>query len=84
MVTVFVRPSQAWKWYFNVVGRGRCAVVDTYWQTETGSIVISPYPGATPTKSGSATLPQFGVVPELLDPHTGKPVVGKCYRTSQI
>jgi acetyl-CoA synthetase len=53
----------AWRWYHDVVGEGRCAVVDTYWQTETGGIVISPLAGVTETKPGSATLPMFGVHP---------------------
>jgi len=55
-----------WKWYFNIVGNGNCPVVDTWWQTETGGILISPLPGATPTKPGSATLPFFGIQPVLL------------------
>jgi acetyl-CoA synthetase len=63
---------EAWNWYNEKVGKGRCAVVDTYWQTETGSIIISPLPGATPTKAGSATLPFFGIDPVLLDPSTGQ------------
>jgi acetyl-CoA synthetase len=57
----------AWHWFHDVVGRGQCAVVDTYWQTETGGIVISPLPGATPVKPGSATLPMFGIRPVLVD-----------------
>ena len=56
-----------WNWYHDVVGEGRCAVVDTWWQTETGGILITPLPGATPVKPGSATLPFFGIVPELVD-----------------
>jgi acetyl-CoA synthetase len=56
-----------WKWYYNVVGKGRCPIVDTWWQTETGGILISPLPGATPTKPGSATLPFFGIEPVLLN-----------------
>ncbi|KAI8072478.1 acetyl-coenzyme A synthetase [Gongronella butleri] len=63
---------EAWDWYNEKVGRNQCAVVDTYWQTETGSIIISPLPGATPTKPGSATLPFFGIKPIILDPTTGK------------
>ena len=63
--------TQAWRWYNDHVGRGRCAIVDTFWQTETGAIMISPLPGATPTKPGSASLPFFGVVPVILDPHSG-------------
>ncbi len=58
---------EVWKWYHDVVGDGRCAVVDTWWQTETGGILISPLPGATPVKPGSATLPLFGVEPLLVD-----------------
>jgi acetyl-CoA synthetase len=57
----------AWLWYSGVVGEGRCPVVDTWWQTETGGILISPLPGATPTKPGSATKPLFGVQPVLVD-----------------
>ncbi|WP_290633492.1 acetate--CoA ligase, partial [Aquisalimonas sp.] len=58
---------EAWEWYYNVVGDGRCPIVDTWWQTETGSIMISPLPGATDLKPGSATRPFFGIEPELLD-----------------
>jgi len=58
---------EAWVWYYDVVGGGRCAIVDTWWQTETGGILISPLPGATDLKPGSATLPFFGVKPALLD-----------------
>jgi acetyl-CoA synthetase len=56
-----------WLWYHDVVGEGRCAVVDTWWQTETGGILITPLPGATPTKPGSATLPFFGIRPVIVD-----------------
>ena len=56
-----------WLWYHNVIGKGKCPIVDTWWQTETGGIMITPLPGVTSTKPGSATLPFFGVVPELLD-----------------
>ena len=56
-----------WTWYHDVVGDGRCAVVDTWWQTETGGIMITPLPGVTPSKPGSATLPFFGVDPVLVD-----------------
>ncbi|KAG1382735.1 hypothetical protein G6F61_002007 [Rhizopus arrhizus] len=63
---------EAWNWYNEKVGKNRCAVVDTYWQTETGSIIISPLPGAIPTKAGSATLPFFGIQPILLNPATGQ------------
>jgi len=57
----------AWRWYHEVVGDGRCPIVDTWWQTETGGILISPLPGATPTKPGKATLPLPGVRPQLVD-----------------
>ncbi|MFZ4411834.1 MAG: acetate--CoA ligase [Bacteroidales bacterium] len=57
---------ETWKWYYDVVGEKRCAVVDTWWQTETGGILITPLPGATPLKPGSATLPFFGIDPVLL------------------
>ncbi|CAI4228981.1 unnamed protein product [Auanema sp. JU1783] len=57
----------AWKWLYNVVGDARCAIVDTYWQTETGGHMIAPLPGATPTKPGAATFPFFGVNPVILD-----------------
>ena len=58
---------EAWLWYNNVVGEGRCPIVDTWWQTETGGIMITPLPGATPAKPGSATRPFFGVQPVLVD-----------------
>ena len=58
---------EAWEWYFNVVGDGRCPIVDTWWQTETGGILITPLPGATKLKPGSATLPFFGVEPAIVD-----------------
>ncbi len=58
---------QAWEWYFEVVGDGRCPIVDTWWQTETGGILITPLPGATALKPGSATRPFFGVVPAIMD-----------------
>jgi acetyl-CoA synthetase len=58
---------EAWEWYHRVVGEGRCPVVDTWWQTETGGIMISPLPGATDLKPGSAALPFFGVQPGLVD-----------------
>ncbi len=57
----------AWKWYFEVVGRNQCPIVDTWWQTETGSILISPLPGATPTKPGSATLPLPGIAARVVN-----------------
>ena len=58
---------EAWEWYYHVVGDGRCPVMDTWWQTETGGILIAPLPGATELKPGSATRPYFGVEPCLLD-----------------
>ena len=58
---------EAWEWYHNVVGEGRCPIVDTWWQTETGGILITPLPGVTDLKPGSATHPFFGIRPELLD-----------------
>ncbi len=59
---------EAWEWYYHIVGDGRCPIVDTWWQTETGGIMITPLPGVTDLKPGSATLPFFGVAPVLLDP----------------
>jgi acetyl-CoA synthetase len=59
---------EAWEWYYHIVGEGRCPIVDTWWQTETGGIMITPLPGVTDLKPGSATLPFFGVEPVLLDP----------------
>ncbi|NOT35327.1 MAG: acetate--CoA ligase [Candidatus Eisenbacteria bacterium] len=67
---------EIWRWYHDVVGEGRCAVVDTWWQTETGGILITPLPGVTPTKPGSATLPFFGVKPLVLDPESGRVLEG--------
>ncbi|KAG0241527.1 acetyl-CoA synthetase [Actinomortierella wolfii] len=67
---------EAWYWYNEKVGRGQCAVVDTYWQTETGSHIITPLPGAIRTKPGSATFPFFGIDPAILDPVTGKELKG--------
>ncbi|MBU2709459.1 acetate--CoA ligase [Zooshikella harenae] len=58
---------EAWEWYYHVVGDGRCPIVDTWWQTETGAILISPFPGANTLKPGSATKPFFGVKPALVD-----------------
>ncbi|MEX2236947.1 MAG: acetate--CoA ligase [Dehalococcoidia bacterium] len=58
---------EAWMWYHEVIGGGRCPIVDTWWQTETGSIMITPLPGAIPTKPGSATLPFFGCEPDVVD-----------------
>jgi acetyl-CoA synthetase len=62
---------EIWRWYHDVVGEKRCAVVDTWWQTETGGILITPLPGVTPTKPGSATLPFFGVKPIVVNPENG-------------
>ena len=58
---------EAWKWYYEVVGEEKCPIVDTWWQTETGGIMISPLPGATDMKPGSATLPFFGIQPSIVD-----------------
>jgi len=66
---------EAWLWYHRVVGDGRCPIVDTWWQTETGGILISPLPGATDLKPGSATRAFFGIVPEIVDAH-GKVLEG--------
>ncbi|WP_136645562.1 acetate--CoA ligase [Tabrizicola sp. YIM 78059] len=63
---------EAWSWYNTHVGKGKCPIVDTFWQTETGGHIITPIPGAIPQKPGSATKPFFGVKPEVLDPATGK------------
>jgi len=68
---------EAWEWYHRVVGDGRCPVVDTWWQTETGGIMISPLPGAIAQKPGSATLPFFGVQPQIVDAD-GKVLDGAC------
>ncbi|KAL1499677.1 hypothetical protein AB1Y20_011874 [Prymnesium parvum] len=62
---------EAWKWYYEVVGEGRCCVVDTFWQTETGGHMITNIPGCQPMKPGSASLPMFGVRPMLVDPQAG-------------
>jgi len=64
-----------WLWYYNIVGKGNCPIVDTWWQTETGGILITPLPGATPLKPGSATLPYFGIEPVLLT-EEGKEIEG--------
>jgi len=66
---------EAWEWYYNVVGEQRCPIVDTWWQTETGGHMITPLPGATALKPGSATLPFFGVQPQLVD-NDGNPLEG--------
>ncbi|RDE08455.1 acetate--CoA ligase [Pelagibacterium lacus] len=68
---------EAWLWYHRKVGRERCVVIDTWWQTETGGFMISPLPGAIPTKPGSATKPFFGVQPAVLDPESGKVLEGE-------
>ena len=67
---------EAWQWYFDIVGKSSCDVIDTWWQTETGSILISPIAGVTPTKPGSATLPFFGIKPSLYD-DKGKSIIGE-------
>ena len=67
---------EAWEWYYHVVGDGRCPIVDTWWQTETGGILITPLPGATKLKPGSATLPFFGVQPAVVDTE-GKIIEGE-------
>jgi len=68
---------EAWEWYYRVVGDERCPIVDTWWQTETGGHLITPLPGATPLKPGSATRPFFGVVPALVDPAEGTLLEGE-------
>jgi acetyl-CoA synthetase len=67
---------EAWEWYYHVIGDGRCPIVDTWWQTETGGILITPLPGATKLKPGSATRPFFGIVPQIVDAE-GKVLDGK-------
>jgi acyl-coenzyme A synthetase/AMP-(fatty) acid ligase len=66
---------EAWLWYYNVIGGGKCPIVDTFWQTETGGHVITPLPGAMPLKPGSACFPFFGVVPAILS-EEGKIIEG--------
>ena len=68
---------EAWEWYYRVVGEERCPIVDTWWQTETGGILITPLPGAIKLKPGSATQPFFGIVPEIVDPE-GNVLEGAC------
>ena len=68
---------EAWEWYYHVVGDGRCPIVDTWWQTETGGILITPLPGATELKPGSATRPFFGIKPEVVDAE-GNVLEGPC------
>ena len=65
---------EAWNWYNDVVGKGNCPIVDTWWQTETGGHLMTPLPGATATKPGSCTLPFFGVQPVILEPTTGEEI----------
>ena len=67
---------EAWHWYNDHVGRRQCAIVDTFWRTETGSIVVTPFPGAIETKPGSATVPFFGIEPVILDAQTGRELEG--------
>ncbi|KAG2134661.1 hypothetical protein BD769DRAFT_1442833 [Suillus cothurnatus] len=67
---------KAWNWYNEHVGKKQCAIVDTFWQTETGSIVVTPFPGAIETKPGSATVPFFGIESAILDPVSGKELEG--------
>ncbi|MEH0872684.1 acetate--CoA ligase [Serratia liquefaciens] len=68
---------EAWGWYYNKIGNGKCPIVDTWWQTETGGFMITPLPGATELKAGSATRPFFGVQPALVD-NVGTPQEGAC------
>ncbi|MBQ0720901.1 MAG: acetate--CoA ligase [Gammaproteobacteria bacterium] len=68
---------EAWEWYYRVIGESRCPIVDTWWQTETGGIMLTPLPGATDLKPGSATLPFFGVLPAIVDAD-GKEMDGPC------
>ena len=65
---------EAWNWYNDVVGKGKAPIVDTWWQTETGGHLLTPLPGATATKPGSATLPFFGIQPVILEPTTGEEI----------
>jgi len=67
---------EIWQWYHDIVGEKRCDIVDTWWQTETGGILITPIPGVTPTKPGSATLPFFGVQPVIVKPESGEVLEG--------
>lgn len=67
---------EAWQWYYNVVGEARCPIVDTWWQTETGGHMLTPLPGATALKPGSATQPFFGVKPGIIDAETNKLIEG--------
>jgi acetyl-CoA synthetase len=67
---------EAWNWYNEVVGKGKCPIVDTFWQTETGGHMLTPLPGATDLKPGAAQQPFFGVLPVVLDPQTGEEITG--------
>ena len=67
---------EAWRWYHRNAGKEKCPIVDTWWQTETGGILITPLPGATPLKPGSASFPFFGVKPVILDPQSGEIIEG--------
>ncbi len=69
---------EAWMWYWENIGKKRCPIVDTWWQTETGGILISPLPGAVPQKPGSATLPFIGIKPVILEPENGRELEGEC------
>jgi acetyl-CoA synthetase len=69
---------EAWMWYHEVIGEKRCPIVDTWWQTETGGHLLTPIPGATPTKPGSATFPFFGVQPQIVNAETGAVLEGEC------
>ena len=69
---------EAWEWYYHVVGDGRCPIVDTWWQTETGGHMITPMPGAHALKPGSASFPVFGVQPQIVDSTTGEVLEGAC------
>ena len=67
---------EAWEWYYHVVGEARCPIVDTWWQTETGGVMITPLPGCTRLKPGSATRPLFGIEPVIVD-HEGNELEGE-------
>jgi acetyl-CoA synthetase len=69
---------EAWEWYYHVVGEGRCPIVDTWWQTETGGHMITPLPGAHALKPGAASFPMFGVQPAIVDAEKGTPLSGAC------
>ncbi|MEJ7708760.1 MAG: AMP-binding protein [Pyrinomonadaceae bacterium] len=74
---------EAWMWYREIIGKGRCPIVDTWWQTETGAIMIAPLPGATPTKPGSATKPLPGIEARYYDARTATSVGRKRRRLSR-